>query len=323
MKLGFSYPVRKPIPNMKMDKSVAVLLCTYNGSKYIRKQLNSIISQTHQNWVIFASDDGSTDSTVEILQEYQRNYGEDKIVLLHGPGHGFAWNFISALELCGEKFDYYAFSDQDDEWMENKLSLALTQLENVQHQPAVYCGRTLLTDEKGATIGMSPLFDKTPSFRNALVQSIAGGNTMVLNKIARDIVIETPKWHEIISHDWWIYILITGCGGVVFYDPTPTIRYRQHQENIIGSNLTMFARIERIKKLMSGHFRRWNDKNLELLKPFESKLTLENVKILSSFDNKRNANIFSRISMIFEARLYRQTFCGNIALIVAIFFNKI
>jgi hypothetical protein len=145
---------------------------------------------------------------------------------------------------------------------------------------------------KKEVIGLSPLFDKTPSFRNALVQSIAGGNTMVLNKQARDIVIETPKWQEIISHDWWVYILITGCGGDVHYDSSPTIKYRQHQENLIGSNLSMFARAQRIKKLMGGHFKRWNDKNLELLKPFQNRLTPENAKILSSFDSNRNANIF-------------------------------
>lgn len=302
---------------------VAILLCTYNGSKFIREQLDSIIGQTHQNWIIFVSDDGSTDTTLDIIQGYQQNYGEDKIVLLHGPNKGYAWNFITALECCGDDFDYYAFSDQDDEWMKNKLSHALNYLEDSQQKPAVYCGRTLLTNEEGVVIGLSPLFDKKPSFRNALVQSIAGGNTMVLNKLARDIVIETPKWKDIISHDWWVYILITGCGGDVYYDSSPTIKYRQHQENIVGSNLTMFARVQRIKKLMDGHFKLWNDKNLELLKPFKNRLTPENVRILSCFDNKRNASILSRIRIIFDARLYRQTFCGNIALIVAIFFKKI
>lgn len=134
---------------MKMDKRVAILLCTYNGSKFIRKQLDSITNQTHQNWVIFASDDGSTDGTLEIIHEYQRNYGEDKIVLLRGPNKGFARNFISALENCGDDFDYYAFSDQDDEWVENKLSHALDYLAQNPQTPSVYCGRTILTDEKG------------------------------------------------------------------------------------------------------------------------------------------------------------------------------
>nr|ANF28852.1 rhamnosyltransferase [Franconibacter pulveris] len=306
-----------------MDKRVAILLCTYNGSKFLRKQLDSITNQTHQSWVIFASDDGSTDDTLDIIREYQQTYGGDRVVLLRGPGKGFAWNFISALESCGEGFDYYAFSDQDDEWMENKLSHALSLLNDNPQKPVVYCGRTLLTNEEGDEIGFSPLFDKRPSFRNALVQSIAGGNTMVLNKQARDIVIKTPKWQEIVSHDWWVYILITGCGGEIYYDPLPMIKYRQHQENIIGSNLSMLARIQRIKKLMAGHFKRWNDKNIELLKPFTDKLTPENARILNSFDNNRNANIFLRIKMIFEAKLYRQTIFGNIALIVAIIFKKI
>lgn len=309
---------------MKMDKRVAILLCTYNGSKFLRKQLDSITNQTYQNWVIFASDDGSTDGTLDIIHEYQQNYGQDKVILLRGPNKGFAWNFISALECCGEGFDYFAFCDQDDEWLEEKLACALHHLASKNLQlPAVYCGRTILTDAVGQEIGFSPLFNKTPSFRNALVQSIAGGNTMVMNKLARDIVIKTPKWQEIISHDWWVYILITGCGGNVYYDRSPTIKYRQHQENIIGSNLTMLARIQRIKKLMDGHFKHWNDKNIELLMPFRHLLTTENTKVLLSFENRRNSNILNRIKMIFDARLYRQTWCGNIALIAAIVLKKI
>ncbi|QMD52187.1 glycosyltransferase family 2 protein [Citrobacter sp. RHB35-C21] len=309
---------------MKKDERVAILLCTYNGIKFLNKQLDSIINQTYQNWVVFVSDDGSTDGTIDIIHEYQQSYGQDKIVLIGGPNKGFAWNFISALEYCGEGFDYFAFCDQDDEWLDEKLTCALNHLTSKAGQvPAVYCGRTILTDAVGREIGLSPLFTKTPSFRNALVQSIAGGNTMVMNKPARDIVINTPKWQEIISHDWWVYLLITGCGGSVYYDRSPTIKYRQHQENIIGSNLTIFARFQRIKKLMGGHFKRWNDKNIELLKPFREQLTTENAKVLRSFENKRNADIFSRIKMIYELRLYRQTLCGNIALIVAIFLNKI
>lgn len=309
---------------MNTTKKVAVLLCTYNGSKYIRQQLDSIINQTYSDWVIFVSDDGSTDNTLDILREYQAVYGCEKIMLIKGPGKGFAWNFISLLEESGPGFDYYAFSDQDDEWMENKLSRAIDFLGNKEPGlAAVHCGRTLLTDECGKTIGLSPLFSKKPSFRNALVQSIAGGNTMVLNRAARNLVINTPKWKPIVSHDWWIYILVSGCGGVVYYDATPTIKYRQHSSNIIGANLSASARFIRIKKLLVGHFREWNDKNLELLYPFKEKLTPENYVIFKSFSDNRNSCFFSRIRMISKTKLYRQTYFGNIALIAAVILNKI
>jgi glycosyltransferase involved in cell wall biosynthesis len=309
---------------MNTDMRVAILLCTYNGSKFLRKQLDSIINQTHPNWVIYVSDDGSTDDTIDILKEYQLKIGSERFSIFRGPNQGFAWNFISLLEKAGDGFDYYAFSDQDDEWLDNKLTHQLTWFNDKDAAtPSVHCGRTLLIDETGGEIGFSPLFAKKPSFRNALVQSIAGGNTMMLNSAARNIVVETTKWDEIISHDWWIYILVSGCGGRVFYDPVPTIRYRQHSSNIIGSNLSMTARFQRIQKLMSGHFKSWNDKNLQLLLPFKDNLSAENRKIHSCFVSKRNGNLFARLKMVIETRLYRQTNCGNIALIAAIIFNKI
>lgn len=309
---------------MNTDMRVAILLCTFNGSRFLRKQLDSIINQTHLNWVIYVSDDGSTDDTIDILKEYQGQIGSDRLVIFNGPNQGFAWNFISLLEKSSDGFDYYAFSDQDDEWLDGKLNQQLAWFTGKDTTiPSVHCGRTLLIDEAGEEIGYSPLFNKKPSFRNALVQSIAGGNTMMLNGAARKIIVETKKWDEIISHDWWIYILVTGCGGDVFYDSKPTIRYRQHSSNIIGSNLSMMARFQRIQKLMSGHFKRWNDKNLQLLFPYKTQLTVENQKIFSSFSSKRNGSLYARLKMVLETKLYRQTNCGHIALIAAIIFNKI
>lgn len=306
-----------------MEKSVAILLCTYNGSRFLRQQLDSFINQIHKNWVVFASDDGSADDTLQILQEYQTVLGNDKLKILNGPNKGFAWNFISLLEQASREFDYYAFSDQDDEWMQNKLSHAINYLENKNNLPSIYCGRTILIDENGTVLGLSPLFNKKPSFRNALVQSIAGGNTMLINNNAHQIIIDTLKWKTIVSHDWWIYILITGCGGNVYYDATPTLKYRQHQQNIIGSNISFSARFIRIKKLMNGHFKKWNDENIELLKYFEKYLTIENKIIFENFSKGRNENIFLRIMMLLKTRLYRQTLFGNIALVAAVILKKI
>lgn len=309
---------------MTITKKVAILLCTYNGNKFLRQQLDSIFNQLYTNWVLYVSDDGSTDGTQDILLEYQEKYGEDKVAILKGPGKGFAWNFVNLLEQCGSGYSYYAFSDQDDEWMPNKISDAVSFLEQKPTEiPTVHCGRTLLIDENSNPIGLSPLFNKKPSFRNALVQSIAGGNTMVINDKARDLIIKTKKWDDIISHDWWIYILITGCGGGVYYCENPTLRYRQHSLNIIGSNTTMSARFIRIKKLMDGHFKVWNEKNIKLLSSFSSTLTNENAVIFKQFIKARNAGFLSRVRAFAGMKLYRQTGFGNAGLIIAVLLKKL
>lgn len=188
---------------MNIQDKVAVLLCTYNGEQYIREQVDSIVRQTYTNWVIYVSDDGSTDGTLAILEEYRKALGEDRVFITSGPKKGFAWNFISSLQNNGRDCKYFAFCDQDDIWFPDKIERSVGYLADYSRKdiPAVYCGRTKLIDGEGADIGFSPLFKRYPSFENALVQSIAGGNTMVLNIPAKDIIAKTPCYQEIISHD--------------------------------------------------------------------------------------------------------------------------
>ena len=309
---------------MEKKTSIAVLLCSYNGSQYIRKQIDSIINQTVTEWTLFISDDGSTDGTLEILHSYQAALGTERFVIFNGPGKGFAWNFLSLLENCGGNFDYYAFSDQDDEWMPEKLASSISILSGCSGTtPAVYCGRTALVDENGNHLGNSPLFSKPPSFENALIQSIAGGNTMVLNQAARDCVNKTPKDVKIISHDWWIYIIITAVGGYIYYDPIPSINYRQHTNNIVGSNIGWMARFKRISGLLDGHFKKWIDSNLYALNKTGIDITPGNKEVLKKFNIARNSNLFKRIYIFRKMNMYRQTCLGTIGLYVAIFLKKL
>lgn len=309
-----------------MDKktSIAVLLCSYNGSVYLRQQIDSIINQSETEWTIFVSDDGSTDGTLDILQSYRDKLGSKRFVIINGPGKGFAWNFLSLLEKCGDNFDYYAFCDQDDEWMPNKLTMSISILSGYDcNVPSVYCGRTSLVDENGLHLGESPLFSKPPSFKNALIQSIAGGNTMVLNRAARNIVNKTPEDVKIVSHDWWIYIIITAVGGSIYYDPKPSISYRQHTNNIVGSNLGWLARFKRIAGLLDGHFKKWIDSNIYALEKANISVTPENRIILDKFNEARNSNLLKRLNVFRKLGMYRQTFLGTLGLYVAIFLKKL
>ncbi|MGY3115452.1 glycosyltransferase involved in cell wall biosynthesis [Pantoea eucalypti] len=309
---------------MQIKTRTAVLLCSYNGSQYIRQQIDSIINQTEKEWTVFVSDDGSTDGTLDILQYYQEKLGSERFVIINGPGKGFAWNFLSLLEKCGDAFDYYAFSDQDDEWMPDKLARSISALSGYSHNvPSVYCGRTRLIDENGHHLGESPLFSKPPSFKNALIQSIAGGNTMVLNRTARNIINKTPRDVLIISHDWWIYIVITAVDGHIYYDSKPAINYRQHTNNIVGSNLGWIARFKRIGGLLDGHFKKWIDANLYALSKADINVAPEKKVILDRFNDARSSNLFKRLYIFRKLDMYRQTFLGTLGLYVAIFLKKL
>lgn len=254
---------------------VAILLCTYNGGGFLVEQLESIVCQTHDDWVIYASDDGSSDATLEILRMYQSRLGSDRLILAQGPRQGFARNFMSLVLNPSVKADFYAFCDQDDIWYPDKLERSVARLVSVKPlQPALYCSRTHLVDGKGRSIGYSPLFTKRPDFSNALVQSLAGANSMLLNEPARALLALTPDDAHIVSHDWLSYILVSGAGGLVFYDPNPTLDYRQHGGNLIGANTGLRERWQRIRMLFTGRFREWNAQNLYALSNARAQFTV-------------------------------------------------
>lgn len=303
---------------------VAILLCTYNGQQFLAEQLESFTGQTHVNWKVWASDDGSQDDTLQILNAYKDKWKDARLSILLGPGKGFPSNFLSLTCNTSIKAEYYAYSDQDDIWAPEKLARALAYLTSVPPSvPALYCSRTFVVDANNNQIGTSPLFNRPPTFPNALVQNISGGNTMVFNEAARKLLRNTSENKAIISHDWWVYLVISGCGGNIFYDPIPSLRYRQHDNNQIGMNLTWAARWFRLHRLWLGHFKSWNDLHTEALKPLRRHLTIENLAILDRYEAARKSALLPRLFGLKRSGIHRQTLLGNLGLIVAAIFNKI
>ena len=305
-----------------MTSNVAILLCTYNGADFLQEQLDSFANQSCTDHHLFVYDDCSTDKTAALIAEYKKGH---KASWIQNPKHlGFCKNFLNAISSTPDNFEFYSLSDQDDIWCKNKLDKAIKYLENIPEQtPALYCSRTTLIDNFGNHIGLSALFSKTPSFKNALVQSLAGGNTMVFNKAARDILAKATQDIEILSHDWFIYQLISGVGGKIYYDHEPEILYRQHESNLVGSNNGFFARLSRAKSFFWGSFKRWNDSNLKALEKSVDLLTEENQKTFYYFSRARSRSMFFRLWGFFKAGIYRQTLLDNIALIVGGILNKI
>lgn len=308
----------------KLFPQVVILLCTMNGQRFLEEQLDSINKQTYPHWKLWVSDDGSQDDTLAILRRFQTSCGEDRVCIISGPGKGFASNFSCLACKLELEADYYAYADQDDIWHPQKIARALNWLTDIRPDvPALYCGRTCLVDEKGSEIGLSPLFARPPSFANALVQSIAGGNTMIFNNSARALLLEAGPNLDIVSHDWWLYILVTGCGGMVFFDPQPTIYYRQHGHNLVGDNRSLAAILKRLRMILGGGFRRWNERNLYALGCVASRLTSENRRIYEQFMKSRDQPLCSRLFWFRSSGVCRQSVAGNLALLAAALFKKL
>ncbi|MBL8629483.1 MAG: glycosyltransferase family 2 protein [Rhodospirillaceae bacterium] len=305
--------------------TVAILLCTRNGEAFLGQQLDSFAAQTHAVWTVWASDDGSTDQTMAMLEQRRAAWGPDKLKILRGPGRGSSPNFLSLA--CNDTIqaDYFSYADQDDIWHADKLARAVAWLDTVpKSKPALYFSRTALVDEAGRDIGLSRLFTKQPGFQNALVQNIGGGNTMVFNQAARAILRAAGNDMEVVVHDWWTYMAVTGAGGVVFSDSAPSLQYRQHSGNQIGSNLGLRARLFRAGLLFEGRFKLWTDINLKALLRIESRLTPKNQQILADFNAARaQKGLIPRLIGVARSGIYRQSFIDNVGLYLAAALNRL
>lgn len=310
-------------PTLGNPSRVAILLSTYNGERHLAEQLDSILAQTHQDWLIAASDDGSSDTTLAILQRYRATVGANRMTILKGPRQGFVANFLSLACEPSLEADFFTFCDQDDIWHVDRLERALNWLRQVPaERPALHCGRTHLVDNQGRHLGESPLFPKEPSFANALVQSLAGGNTMVFNRTARMLLMRAGNV-PVASHDWWTYMLITGCGGIVHYDPIPTIDYRQHGANLIGANSSLKDRLHRLKRMFAGHFKDWNTLNVAAMQRNNTLLTPTHRATFQMFAAAREADLLPRCLGVLRSGVHRQTLFGDLGLIAAAALGKI
>ena len=303
---------------------IAILLCTFQGGNHLEEQLKSYITQTHRNWNLQVSDDGSVDDTLAILRRYKEFLGADKVLIKEGPKQGFALNFLSLTVSPLTSADYYAYSDQDDVWEADKLERAVAWLQTIAPKvPALYCSRTRIIDHQGRSVGMSPLFREPPSFANALVQNIGGGNTMVFNETARKLITESLVGNQTVSHDWWAYIVISAFGGELYYDTYPSVRYRQHSTNLIGSNHSLYARLFRIRMLVNGRLKNWNDCNIAALQPLEHLITAENRQTLRLFAEARKKSVLKRLLMLKRSGVRRQTWISQLSLFIASILGKL
>jgi glycosyltransferase involved in cell wall biosynthesis len=303
---------------------VAILMCTFNGAAFLEDQLTSIEQQTHANWSLWVSDDGSSDDTVQIIERFASRVGTERVHFLRGPSQGFANNFFSLMgKVPLTSASYYAFADQDDVWLAPKLASAIMALKPHQNHMALYAGPTIYIDEHNQVLGHSTVFLKPACFTNALVQSIGGGNTMMINQSAFALISRFLPTVPLVSHDWWIYILLSACGAQLVYDQNPWVQYRQHRANAMGMNTSWPQKWRRIQKLWAGDFRAWNDQHVLALQRISAHLEPMAQQILEQFASARQASLIMRTWKMRQAGVYRQTTLGNLGLWFAILTGKI
>lgn len=314
--------LRSDLTLLPYNPKVVILLATRNGAEYLQEQLDSYRAQTYSNWELLVSDDGSTDATLAIIGSFARTVPQ-RVVVLPGPQKGFWQNFVSLVRSDMIEGDLFAFSDQDDIWFAEKLSKAVQWFEGHPGQSALYFTRTALIAADGTPIGLSPLFTRPPTFGNALVQNIGGGNTMVFNRSAHRALRATPEDAVLVSHDWWAYQVVTGTGGLAYYDRWPSLKYRQHGQNLVGANIGWRARFVRLSAFAGGRVIQWNDVNWALLKRMRKMLTSDNSVMLERYSGVRGASLPRRLWLLWRSGVYRQGLIENIGLFVGALFGRL
>lgn len=295
-------------------------MATYNGKRFIAEQFASIAAQSLPVVDLIVSDDGSTDGTRQWLETAIAGWTKGRATLIEGPRAGNSSdNFRHLFLALPDDAEMVALADQDDVWLPEKLEWAQAALADVPSGvPAVACSRTRLIDEAGQPIGYSRYFRRPPSFRNAVVQSIAGGNTMVLNAAATRLVRESFRRVHVPAHDWWIYMIVTGAGGRMIYREQWDTLYRQHENNVVGDNQGWRARVVRFRKLLGGEFRRWNDSNLMALHQCTAILEMDAKHGLELYCRARRAALLGRFTLFLQSGIYRQTSTGTFVLLFSI-----
>lgn len=304
-----------------------ILLAVYNGAAHLAEQVQSCADQTCADWDMIASDDGSTDASLVILAETARRWqaARHAVTLLDGPRRGFVRNFFHLLHHVPRAAGWAALSDQDDVWFPDKLARAQAALAALpQDRPALYCARSLICDEALRPVRVSTLFQRPTEFRNALVQSVGGGNTMVLNRAALDLVrAAVSEAEDAAAHDWWLYQIVAACGGTILRDPDPVLFYRQHGGNAIGANTSVKGRLYRLLFIMGRRFAAWNDINLRALTASAHRFTPEARQVLASYGAARQGGLWARLRALWASGVYRQSRRGTVALYIACLLNRL
>lgn len=240
-------------------------MATYNGEKYLREQLDSILSQTIKVFELIVCDDCSSDSTVMILKEYSTNDSRIKI-FTNERRLGYVKNFEKAILLCSGK--YIALSDQDDFWLPEHLEILYKEIVTGKYD--LVGGNAILVDANNKEIGgmliTNGVFPKSKEeWQNRLLhKNLFQGAALMFSRDILEKALPFPT--KIGVHDWWLALVASECKGVSYID-TAILRYRQHGNNVTGNHPqnTVF---QRIKKFFSNNLKSEGQMREALLENF-------------------------------------------------------
>lgn len=300
---------------------VLVLMSVYNGEKYLSEQIESILAQDLPGVDLLIRDDGSRDNSVVIIEDYARKY--KNIKWYEGANCGPWQSFMNLINEADEGYDYYAFSDQDDVWLPEKLSRAVEKLQHMSEKygkdiPLQYGSNICPVNEKLEKINTGiNLTGYVPSFGSSMIQGITSGLTCVFNKSALQKV-KQSKPEFMVMHDWWLYMTVS-CYGKVYYDDNSYVLYRQHGRNECGARTSKLERLRYRLKHFDERRKNVLKQANEFMRCYDD-IPEENKRLLRILCDSQQS-FGNKLKLIFTKDIKRQRFWDNIVYRILVLFG--
>ena len=308
-----SSPPWQPAP-AAARRPVAILLSVFNGESFLAAQLHSYLSQTHDDWTLHWRDDGSSDASVRVVGRFAAEAGDGRCVFHTEGGRRHVTRSFLALLRAARASDaaYFAFSDQDDVWLPDKLARGVAALDNVSGaEPALYCSGRVLVDGDLRGHRAPGRLRRPPGFPTALTQNIAPGCSMMLNRAAADLVLSSQP-PETTWHDWWCYITVAAAGGHVLIDRNTTVLYRQHANNLVGETRSWWRRGIAALRRGPGPFMSVLRQHVATLQAQPELLPESTQQQLAVIADALNGSRIARLKTLFLPGFVRQTWLETV-----------
>ena len=306
---------------------ILVLMSTYNGEKYLKVQLDSILSQLEVTTHFAIRDDGSSDGTFGILQQYKNEYPDRFDILIKGSNLGPSASFAELVSMAQiDKYSYFAFGDQDDYWMPQKLISGINKLKQMDSDgPKLYLSNLSVTDEN-LNVRFLVYKDKdvTPIPKCCFVDFYASCNTFVCNREALALMKDAKPHNDVYVDVWYFFVCVFM--GNVCYDPNSYILFRRYGGNASGSReqglKLLLKRLEKLKNMIiynGGAMRR--TMAIEMLNKYGNQLDTEKVHILKTIAEYQDS-FYKKCKLIFDPKVKSRSMMRNFHMVIRVLLNQ-
>lgn len=299
-------------------KTVIVVISTYNGAKYIERQLDSIFGQTGVNVQVLVRDDCSKDNTVEVVQKYAQNHPQNKIEIIKGKNVGFAKSFWIGLSMCSDA-DYYAFADQDDVWKPNKLARCIAVMQDTAQVPQLAYCKMQRSDVQLNRLNeqVEVLKPEQLTKKLTLIKTYNYGAATVINRSAKKLVCRVWPEAEDLPHDMWIGTLCYWFGKIYYVDEE-LYYWIRYDTSVTGEGTKETAIQYRLKRTLQK--KSYPNVSTAMLESYGDLLQPADCAFLKKASDYKTV-FYDKLSLLFDPTFKRMTLSGTIALKMGILFN--